>query len=277
MSHYPLTPDEESPTSGSYGATSSYGHPSNSYGAGSYHGGGGGGGGYASQEPSWTSTNHGSSLSSLLNPASQHQNAPQQQYASTSRPHPTINTNTAPTSSYSSPFSSMPMRHSPPPLSPDSHSRPNTGYSMSSVGSVPYDDYDNYGSRPNSSHRPPSASPVSRPGSSHYGPGGASSLSIRRGRRHSQAMSPYPSPYDHNDQQRPSTSPQPFMHMADLPQQQQHQQQQHQGHPSLIPSNNFSRVRSMVQLPGVDSYGFNPHHAEFAYSMWTLLCICFIF
>jgi hypothetical protein len=250
MSHYPITPDEESPTYGS----SSYGHPSaygNSYQQHNYS---------APQEPSWTASSHGGSLSSLLNPASQQQNS--SQYSSAPRPHP-INTNT--TSNYSSSqFSAMPIglhsRHSPPPLSPDTHSRPNTGYSMSSVDSVPYDDYSDYQSRPNSSHRPPSASPVSRPGSSHFAPLGSNSLSVRRNRRHSQ-ISPYPSPYDNGDQQRPSTSPQPFMHMNEA------SHYQH-GHSSQMPSSNYPRVRGSM-LPGVasvDSYGFTPNHADFAYS-----------
>jgi len=69
------------------------------------------------------------------------------------------------------------------------------------------------------------------------------SLSVRRSRRHSQAMSPYPSPYDHSDQ-RPSTSPQPV-----------------EEHQTSVP-----RVRSMIQLPSVDPYNFNPSQAEFAYS-----------
>jgi hypothetical protein len=59
-------------------------------------------------------------------------------------------------------------------------------------------------------------------------------------------MSPYPSPYDqqHSDQ-RPSTSPQPG--------------DEHQ-------SSGIPRVRSMIQLPSADPYGFTPSQAEFAYS-----------
>jgi len=68
---------------------------------------------------------------------------------------------------------------------------------------------------------------------------------VRRQRRHRQAMSPYPSPYDHTEQHhRPSSSP----------------------HPSEDPHGNITRVRSMIQLPTVDPYSFNPGHAEFAYS-----------
>jgi len=175
---------------------------------------------------SYSSTNgsssHSGSLSSLLNPSSN----------GYSRPAPTINT------SYASPFSSMPMQgeHSASSLSPDS--RPTTGYSMSSVSSMPYqDDY----SRPSSSHHRPISPP--RPTSSKSSFTG--NLSVRRPRRHSQAMSPYPSPYDHNDQ-RPSTSPAPI--------------DDHQS------TGGISRVRSMIQLPSVDPYGFNNSQAEFAYS-----------
>ena len=167
------------------------------------------------------SSTHNGSLSSLLNPTNGY----------SARPTPTINT------SYASPFSSIPMQgeHSASSLSPDS--RPTTGYSMSSVSSIPYqDDY----SRPSSSHHRP-ISP-SRPQSSKSNFNG--SLSIRRSRRHSQAMSPYPSPYGHGDQ-RPSTSPQPV--------------DEHQ-------SSGIPRVRSMIQLPSVDPYNFNASPAEFAYS-----------
>ncbi|PPQ75123.1 hypothetical protein CVT24_010037 [Panaeolus cyanescens] len=175
------------------------------------------------------STSHNGSLSSLLNPSSN----------GYSRPTPTINTN------YASPFSSMPMQgeHSASSLSPDS--RPTTGYSMSSVSSMPYqDDY----SRPSSSHHRPISPARPTSSKSNFNPG---TLSIRRARRHSQAMSPYPSPYDHNDQQRPSTSPQPI--------------DDHQS------ATGIPRVRSMIQLPSVDSnanaaYGFSNSQAEFAYS-----------
>jgi len=182
---------------------------------------------------SGSTSNHSSSLSSLLNPSSSGYH---------SRPTPTIST------TYASPFSSMPMQsdHSASSVSPDS--RPTTGYSMSSVSSLTYDDsstshlHHDY-SRPNSSHhRPPSPS---RPQSSKSAYSSTGSLSVRRARRHSQAMSPYPSPYDHAEQRRPSTSPQP------------NDDHQHGG---------ISRVRSMIQLPSVDPYSFNPSQAEFAYS-----------
>ena len=167
------------------------------------------------------SSTHNGSLSSLLNPTNGY-----------SRPTPTINT------SYGSPFSSIPMQgeHSASSLSPDS--RPTTGYSMSSVSSLPYqDDY----SRPGSSHHRPISPSRPHSSKSNFNSG---SLSIRRARRHSQAMSPYPSPYDHGDP-RPSTSPQPV--------------DDHQ-------SSGIPRVRSMIQLPSVDPYSFNTSQAEFAYS-----------
>jgi hypothetical protein len=118
---------------------------------------------------------------------------------------------------------------------------------MSSVSSLPYDDNNSSHhlqdySRPNSSHHRPSS--PSRPHSSKSNYPTSGSLSIRRARRHSQAMSPYPSPYEHSSEQRPSTSPQP--------------NDEHQG--------SISRVRSMIQLPSVDQYSFNPSQAEFAYS-----------
>lgn len=171
------------------------------------------------------SSSHSGSLSSLLNPSS----------SGYSRPAPTINT------SYGSPFSSMPMQEqNTSSVSPDS--RPTTGYSISSMSSLPYqDDLHDY-SRPNSSHHRPNS--PSRPQSSKSNfPAG--SLSVRRDRRHSHAMSPYPSPYDHSDQQRPSSSPQPV--------------DEHQ-------SSGIPRVRSMIQLPSADPYGFTPSQAEFAYS-----------
>ena len=170
------------------------------------------------------SSSHNGSLSSLLNPS----------HNGYSRPNPTINT------SYTSPFSSMPLQseHSASSLSPDS--RPTTGYSISSVSSLPYqDDY----SRPSSSHHRPISPPRPASSKSNYGPG---SLSIRRARRHSQAMSPYPNLYDQNEQ-RPSTSPTPV--------------DDHQAHAGGVP-----RVRSMIQLPSVDPYNFSNNQAEFAYS-----------
>ena len=192
---------------------------------------------YPNEHSTWSynsnSSSHNGSLSSLLNPSSN----------GYSRPTPTINT------SYGSPFSSMPMQgeHSASSLSPDS--RPTTGYSMSSVSSMPYqDDY----SRPNSSHHRP-ISPA-RPTSKGSGyPTG--SLRVGRARRHSQAISPYPSPYDHNEQQRPSTSPQPPLDSD--------HHNPHNVHPG---SGGLPRVRSMIQLPAVDPYTFANSQADFAYS-----------
>ncbi|KAH0587337.1 hypothetical protein H2248_006137 [Termitomyces sp. 'cryptogamus'] len=228
---HPITPTDDSPASGgAFNPISSYStsnrdmivsspqypyqdHPSWSY----------------SQNGNGSSSSHNGSLSSLLNPSG----------GAYSRPAPTINT------SYASPFSSMPMQaeHSASSLSPDS--RPTTGYSMSSVSSLPYHDnhiHEDY-SRPNSSHHRPISPPRPHSSKSNYTP---ASLSIRRARRHSQAMSPYPSPYTHDEHQRPSTSPQP----AD-------------DHQSSV---GLPRVRSMIQLPSVDSYAFNTSPADFAYS-----------
>ncbi|KAJ7179829.1 HSF-type DNA-binding-domain-containing protein [Mycena crocata] len=210
----PLTPSDESPTSPAFNSMPPY-SASSQY-------------PYSAEQSHWSSQNgnfssHNGSLSSLLNPSN----------GGYSRPTPTINT------SYPSPFSSMPMEHSASSMSPDS--RPTTGYSMSSVSSLPYqqDDY----SRPSSSHHRP-ISP-SRPQSS-KGSYSSNSLIVRRPRRHSQAMSPYPSPYEPSpEQQRPSTSPQPI----------------DEHHASGLP-----RVRSMIQLPSVDPYSFSAGQAEFAYS-----------
>ncbi|KIL68140.1 hypothetical protein M378DRAFT_8823 [Amanita muscaria Koide BX008] len=213
---------DDSPTSPPYSSISSYSASSRDLLVNSTH--------YNySDQNSWSFTNntsssssHNGSLSSLLNPSG----------SGYARPTPTINT------SYVSPFSSMPLQgeHSASSLSSDS--RPPTGYSVSSI---PYqDDHFNHDySRPSSGHRP--ISPIRPPSAkSPYAPG---SLSIRRPRRHSQAMSPYPSPYqDHPT--RPS-SPQ--------------QVEDHQT--SAVP-----RVRSMIQLPSVDTYNFNSSsHSDFAY------------
>lgn len=222
---HPITPTDESPTSSGFNgmsypnpnrdmmvSSSQYSYPEQNNWSFSPNNGG--------------SSSHNGSLSSLLNPSS----------SGYSRPAPTINT------SYASPFSNMPMHgeHSASSLSPDS--RPTTGYSISSVSSLPYEDHLHDYSRPNSSHHRP-ISPPRPPSSKASYPGG--SLSVRRGRRHSQAMSPYPNPYDHPDQPRPSTSPQPI--------------DDHQ-------TAGIPRVRSMIQLPSVDPYSFNPSQAEFAYS-----------
>ncbi|KAI6047363.1 HSF-type DNA-binding-domain-containing protein [Pisolithus marmoratus] len=183
--------------------------------------------------PNSSASSHSGSLSSLLNPSASN--------GFSTRPNPTINT------SYTS-YSGVSMHsdHTPPSLSPDTHSRPTTGYSISSVSSLPYEESPHHAyqhgdhARPGSSHHRQD-SPTSRPPSSskQY----ANSLSIRRPRRHSQAVSPYPSPYDHPSE-RPSSSPQP----AD----------DHNA--------NMHRVRSMAQLPSVDPYGFSSAHADFAYS-----------
>ncbi|KZS97516.1 hypothetical protein SISNIDRAFT_188257 [Sistotremastrum niveocremeum HHB9708] len=261
-----LTPQDENPPSGGPGA--SYGSSPSSYPYTSAVGS------YApthqysvtpsdTSTSSWgfpsisSSTSSHSSLSSLLNPSSgassySHRSTMQPGYQSSAPP----------------PFSAQ----SPVSLSPDS--RPNTGYSVAS-------NYDN--SRPGSSHhhiqqhglpphlqRPltPSQSGVGSgrpspkaayaptslgtPGSSgapntnnsNTGPGGSSSLSIRRARRHSQAMSPYPSPYDSDG--RPMTAP---------------------GSPSSI-SRGASRSTSNLvhQTSSGDNYGYAPAQAEFAYS-----------
>ena len=165
-------------------------------------------------------SSHNNNLSSLLNPSS----------SGYSRPNPTINT------SYASPFSSIPMQGERSASSLSLDGRPATGYSISE-SSMPYDDHFQHDySRPNSSHRP--ISPVRPPSAKNtYG-----SLSIRRPRRHSQAVSPYPSPYE---DQRPSSP---------------HALDDHQA--STIP-----RVKSMIQLPSVDTYNFhNNSQSDFSYS-----------
>ncbi|KAI6035197.1 HSF-type DNA-binding-domain-containing protein [Pisolithus orientalis] len=189
---------------------------------------------YSYPEPSWSfspnssASSHSGSLSSLLNPPASN--------GFSTRPNPTINT------SYTS-YPAMPMHsdHTPPSLSPDTHSRPTTGYSISSVSSLPYEESPHHAYPHGEFSR--KTSPTSRPSSSskQYGPG---SLSIRRPRRHSQAISPYPSPYDHHASERRSPSPQP----AD-------------DH-----NVSMSRVRSVTQLSSVDPYGFPSAHADFAYS-----------
>ncbi|KAI0829464.1 HSF-type DNA-binding-domain-containing protein [Trametes gibbosa] len=181
------------------------------------------------------------SLSSLLNPSSNMSSS-----YSTTRPQPAaINTYT----------SYPPMsrnHHSAGPVSPDS--RPTSGYSASSMSSLPtpYEDSSahHFGrhdySPPGSGHRRPGSPSSSRPPSSKSYPTNNGSLSIRRERRHSQAMSPYPSPYSEHPSHRPSTSP----HPAD----------DHSANTGI------PRVRSMIQLPSVDSsYAFQPSPAEFAY------------
>ncbi|KAF7355172.1 AGC/RSK protein kinase [Mycena sanguinolenta] len=182
----PMTPSDDSPTSPAFNSMPPYQTPSQ-YPYSDSH--------WSSQNTSYSS--HNGSLSSLLNPSN----------GGYSRPTPTINT------SYGSPFSSMPMEHSASSMSPDS--RPTTGYSMSSVSSLPYQDSNDY-SRPSSSHhRPISPSRPHSSSKSYTNNSNSSQTSlgiVRRPRRHSQAMSPYPSPYEQatSPDQRPSTSPQPI-------------------------------------------------------------------
>ncbi|KAK7038364.1 hypothetical protein R3P38DRAFT_3475246 [Favolaschia claudopus] len=226
----PLTPSDNSPTSPACNSMPPYPTSSSQYPySDSSH--------WFSQNASYST--HNGSLSSLLNPSNR----------GYSRPTPTINT------SYPFPFSCMPMEHSASSMSPDS--RPSTGYSMSSVSSLPYQDSPNPNAdyfHPSSNHRRPFS--PSRPSSSHktsYGPpsnGSTNSLLIRRPRRHSQATSPYPSPYEpaglqqHDD--RPSSSSQPLDEHG----------QQHSHHPSHHHSQAPPRVRSMIQLPSADPYSF---------------------
>ncbi|EJD53899.1 hypothetical protein AURDEDRAFT_110604 [Auricularia subglabra TFB-10046 SS5] len=174
--------------------------------------------GYQSQMPMNASSP--SSLSSLLNPS-----VPSQPY---SRPTP-ISTHLSPVQSYPSPFSSVPLQNTPSGSSMSPDSRPTTGYSN-------YDDSNSMDcSRPNTGNRPVTPGSVGRPGSSQ------NTLSIRRGRRHSQAVNPYPSPYDLSEQ-RPGTAP----NLTDVP--------------------GVQRTKSLIQLPSVESYCFNPAQADFAYS-----------
>ncbi|KAI0771877.1 HSF-type DNA-binding-domain-containing protein [Trametes elegans] len=204
---------------------------------------------YSDQQGNWfspssASTAHSSgSLSSLLNPSSNISSS----YSNSSRPQPAaINTYTP---------SYLPINrthHSAGPVSPDS--RPTSGYSASSMSSLstPYEDSSAHSlshhdySRPGSGHHRPMSPPLSRPPSSKSYSTNTGSLSIRRERRHSQAMSPYPSPYNEHPSHRPSTSPHPADEHAS--------------------SNGIPRVRSMIQLPSVDSsYSFNPAQGDFAY------------
>ncbi len=102
------------------------------------------------------------------------------------------------------------------------------------------------------------------------GIGSAAGSAVRRVRRHSQAVSPYPSPYDDHGMdhsgmgshhQRPSTSPQPAGDGS------------HGGHHA----HGMSRVRSMVHIGNGGSsqhhptesssaYTFNPAQGDFAYT-----------
>jgi hypothetical protein len=181
---------------------------------------------------SGSSSSHSGSLTSLLNPPSNGTTYPPTR--------PTINT------SYPSSLSSVSMQHSASSLSPDS--RPATGYSVSSMSSLPYDDnhYSNDYSRPNSGHHRPITPTSSRPPSSKSSYA-HSTLSVRRQRRHSQAVNPYPTYEQHMDN-RPSSSPQPG-----------------NGEDGL------HRSRSMIQLPTVDTYNhYGSSQPDFAYSAGPL-------
>ena len=167
---------------------------------------------------------------------------------------------------YSSPSSALPGQGNAASVSPDS--RPTTGYSVASSMSIPYDDLNSeYGRPRSSSGRPmtPTAMNSGRPISSHGRPSSAiapnvpppppSHLRIGRARRHSQAVSPYPSPfYDMNNDGRPVTAPD---------------------------NSSVHRVRSFGNLPQVDAIGeesggpgngqppfmgFNGSQHDFAYS-----------
>ncbi|KAI0303153.1 HSF-type DNA-binding-domain-containing protein [Russula brevipes] len=188
---------------------------------------------------SGSGSSHSGSLTSLLNPPSNGSGYPPTR--------PTINT------SYPSSLSSVSMQHSASSLSPDS--RPATGYSVSSMSSLPYDDnhhYPNDYSRPGSGHHRPITPTSSRPPSSKSSYA-QSTLSVRRQRRHSQAVNPYPTPYEQHMDNRPSSSPQPG------------NGEDHALH----------RSRSMIQLPTVDTYSHygsnqHQHQADFAYSAGPL-------
>ncbi|KAI0346728.1 hypothetical protein BDW22DRAFT_1321902 [Trametopsis cervina] len=252
---HPLTPSDEPPPSSS-GYTS----------ISSYSSGASAGNGrdmllpsphsaypYADQNSQWpfnasgpggaSSTSSGS-LSSLLNPNTSGSNA----YSS--RPTPHINTYQH--SSYQSlPTISRPAHHGG--ASPES--RPTTGYSVSSLSSslpTPYDEtaphHFDY-SRPVSSHRPLTPA-SSRPPSSKASSYAPPTLSVRRDRRHSHAMSPYPSPYaEHGGADRPSTSPHPG-------------EGHHHGSGGDA---GLPRVRSMHTMTMGDAYGYNPAQGDFAF------------
>ncbi|KAI9574973.1 HSF-type DNA-binding-domain-containing protein [Boletus coccyginus] len=231
----PISPADESPSTqfSAMGTNSGYSHHNPHVSSSQYP--------YTEQSwsfsPNSSTSSHSGSLSSLLNPPTTNGYG--------ARPTPTINT------SYASSYSNVSMHsdQTPPSLSPDTHSRPTTGYSISSVSSLPYEESPTHHtyhqsdySRPGSSHHRPISPTLSRPPSSskQYGP---SSLRVGRPRRHSQAMSPYPSPYEHHSE-RPSSSPQPADEQIGA----------------------MPRVRSMIQLPSVDPYGFSSNQTEFAYS-----------
>ncbi|KAI0092769.1 HSF-type DNA-binding-domain-containing protein [Irpex rosettiformis] len=243
---HPLTPADEPPSS-SYASMSSYPNATSASNGrdmilpspSSYS--------YQAQDPHWSYSSSGppsassGSLSSLLNP---HTSSTTSSYAST-RPTPHINTYS---SAYSLPTISRPAHQGG--ASPES--RPTTGYSASSLSSLPtpFDETAPHSfeySRPGSSHRPLTPG-SSRPTSSKASYNGQT-LSVRRDRRHSHAMSPYPIHYsEHPSSERPSTSPHPGENHAD--------------------AGGLPRVRSMqtMNMSGVnESYGYNPAQADFAF------------
>jgi hypothetical protein len=138
-----------------------------------------------------TTPSHSGSLSSLLNP-------PSQNGSSYPRGAPGPGQ-----MSYPSPFA-----HGPGHPVPTADQTQDTRLSLTTKQASPTSHAGFDYSRPNSSHHRGVSPGSSRPGSSHrmnsgnYGQ--PTSLSIRRARRHSQAMSPYPSPYGDDD--RPLTA-----------------------------------------------------------------------
>ncbi|KAF8520095.1 hypothetical protein JB92DRAFT_1927568 [Gautieria morchelliformis] len=182
--------------------------------------------------PAASSTPHsGPSLSSLLN----HTNVPSGGYGAR------LSISTNQVQPYSS--VSLPTSHSSSSMSPDS--RPTTGYSgTSSMSSLPYEptspsDQENGRDYDHTHSRPLTPGSLSRPHSANKGNYAASSgsLSSRRGRRHSQAVSPYPSPYEPDSR------------------------------PLSAPDSSLPRAKSLMALSSsVDNYYMQPAQAEFAYS-----------
>ncbi|KAJ3751873.1 hypothetical protein EV360DRAFT_89287 [Lentinula raphanica] len=135
--------------------------------------------------------------------------------------------------------------------------------------------YDEYASssRPNSSQRQISSPSLRLSNSrSPYHSTSNSSMIIRRSRRHSQVMSPYPSPYENGggssssgaltEHQRPSSSPQPEMHHGHS---NTHYSSHHNGMNASLP-----RARSMMQLSSdagsPSPYSYHNTQPDFAYS-----------
>jgi hypothetical protein len=238
----PITPTDDTPQSASF-AGAGYGSNSQPYGSytpassiGTHP--------YAysnTSDSSWnfppinTSASH-SNLSSLLNPSSGYGGRP------------TIQTSYG---SHHQAYSSAPLGSTQSPVSVSPDSRPTTGYSVaSSMSSLSYDHGSGeYDSRPSSSHhgRPITPARGPSPGLKHspY----PSGLSVRRERRHSHAVSPYPSPYDSMDG-RPMTAP----GNADSP-------------PGSLPrGKGLVHMASTGSMNANDGYGFQPAQADFAYS-----------